>query len=132
MWIKCKMWNFGKFLWNVNIKLPGWVQTSFRSSECNCLFPHSGAYDIAFWQVLMILAGNFQRGGYILLSYLLLLWHLIASIIVINWPRQAGFKAILIAVDMSESHQTKCKTCFGGPRIFLSGFWKKSLAPFSN
>ena len=32
------------------------------------------------------------------------------------------FKAILIAVDMSELLQTKCKTCFGGPRLVLNGF----------
>ena len=28
-----------------------------------------------------------------------------------------------IAVDISESLQTKCKTCFWNPTLFLNGFW---------
>ena len=32
---------------------------------------------------------------------------------------QASFKAVLIAVYMTNGLQTKCKTCFGGPRMIL-------------
>ena len=32
---------------------------------------------------------------------------------------QATFKAVLIAVYMTKALQTKCKTCFGGPRMIL-------------
>ena len=32
---------------------------------------------------------------------------------------QASFKAVLIAVYMTNGFQTKCKTCFWGPRMIL-------------
>ena len=37
------------------------------------------------------------------------------------WIRvtQATFKAVLMAVYMTKALQTKCKTCFGGPRMIL-------------
>ena len=35
------------------------------------------------------------------------------------WALQATFKAVLIAVYMTYGLQTKCKTCFGGPRMIL-------------
>ena len=37
----------------------------------------------------------------------------------------ATFKAVLLAVDMIKAHKTKCKTCFGGPRMILHAHWKK-------
>ena len=41
----------------------------------------------------------------------------------IIWPNLANlyaiFKAILIALEMIQALQTKCKTCFGGPRMIL-------------
>ena len=38
-------------------------------------------------------------------------------------------KAILIAINMPEAPKTKCKTCFGDPRIILYGF-KKDPPPY--
>ena len=35
------------------------------------------------------------------------------------WDVRATFKAVLTAVDMKYALQTKCKTCFGGPRMIL-------------
>ena len=35
------------------------------------------------------------------------------------------FQSCLNAVDMPKTLQTKCKTCFGGPRMILYGFCKK-------
>ena len=32
---------------------------------------------------------------------------------------QANFKAVLIAVDVTRALQTKCKICFGRPRMIL-------------
>ena len=32
---------------------------------------------------------------------------------------KVGRKAVLIAVYMTNGPQTKCKTCFGGPRMIL-------------
>ena len=49
----------------------------------------------------------------------------LASIIAINWPRGANFKAILIVIDMSESLHTKCKTCFDCPKLVWNNFWRK-------
>ena len=40
-------------------------------------------------------------------------------------PAGATFKAVLIAVYMPKTLQTKCKTCFGGPRMILYGLLKK-------
>ena len=46
---------------------------------------------------------------------------------------QASFKAVLIAVYMTNGLQTKCKTCFGGPRMILHAlgffffFFKKAV-----
>ena len=37
-------------------------------------------------------------------------------------PVDATFKAVIIAVYMPKTLQTKCKTCFGGPRMILYGF----------
>ena len=37
-------------------------------------------------------------------------------------PVGATFKAVIIAVYMPKTLQTKCKTCFGGPRMILYGF----------
>ena len=39
------------------------------------------------------------------------------------WAVRATFKAVLMAVDMSGTLQTKCKTCFGGPRMILQAYW---------
>ena len=36
--------------------------------------------------------------------------------------------AVLIALNMTKALQTKCKTCFGGPRLVLLGFWEKSVS----
>ena len=38
-------------------------------------------------------------------------------------PLSATFKAVLIAVDMTKALQTKCKTCFGGPKMILHALW---------
>ena len=35
------------------------------------------------------------------------------------WGAWATFKAVLTAVDMKQALQTKCKTCFEGPRMIL-------------
>ena len=37
------------------------------------------------------------------------------------------FKAVLIAVYMTKALQTKCKTCFGGPRMILHALWKNTF-----
>ena len=43
---------------------------------------------------------------------------------------QSTFKAVLIAVFMSNELQTKCKSCFGGPTMILHALWKKKLFLF--
>ena len=35
------------------------------------------------------------------------------------WAAQASFKDVLIAVYVTKALQTKCKTCFWGPRMIL-------------
>ena len=44
-----------------------------------------------------------------------------------NRASQASFKAVLIAVYMTNGLQTKCKTCFGGPRMILHALWKNTF-----
>ena len=39
-------------------------------------------------------------------------------------PLRATFKAVLIDVDMTKALQTKCKKCFGGPRMILHLLWQ--------
>ena len=41
----------------------------------------------------------------------------------------AIFKTILMALEMTKALQTKCKTCFGGPRLILHAHKKN---PFAN
>ena len=44
------------------------------------------------------------------------------------WAVRATFKAVLMAVDMSGTLQTKCKTCFGCPRMILQAHWKNTFS----
>ena len=40
-------------------------------------------------------------------------------------PPWTTLKAVLMAVDITKAPQTKCKICFGGPRMILNGLWKR-------
>ena len=44
------------------------------------------------------------------------------------WAVRATFKAVLMAVDKTYALQTKCKTCFGGPRMILQAHWKNTFS----
>ena len=41
--------------------------------------------------------------------------------------KSSTFKAILMAFEVTETLQTKCKTCFRGPRMVLHAHLKKHI-----